>query len=151
MAGKKPIKVYEYNLKGEYIDRYDNISSARTKYYGDIEGKMPMFRYKALELEYELTPEGTILYKQRVGRDTTKLLMKVINSPFYKVAAKDDRAIIVTDLEGNFLATFANMKVASLLLKDMNYGIIFSKLSKVSNAVKPGTEYHLHFLEEDEE
>lgn len=150
MAGKKPIKVYEYNLRGEYIGRYDNIQSARTKYYREIEGKIPMFRYEALGLPYELTPEGTILYKQRVGRGTTKLLMKVINSPFYKVAAKDDRAIIMTDLEGNFLGTFANIKVASLVLKDMSYNKIFRRLNKSSKAVKPDTLYHLEFLQEEE-
>lgn len=118
-AGRLPIKIYEYSMEGKYIGSYNCINDYRTKYYPDDAGKRPLFINRVNQVDYDISPENTIVFKQRVYRDVIKYYLKIINSLYCNFNNTNNRKIEVINLKGEVLAEFANANVAKHMLRGL--------------------------------
>ena len=57
MSGRIPIKIFEYNRDGKHIRTFQNMSLCRSFHFSDIDGKMPILRFKRVGIEYGLTKD----------------------------------------------------------------------------------------------
>lgn len=115
-AGRAPIKVYEYTMEGKYVGQYDCINDYRNKYYPEDTGKRPLFVNRVENIDYDLSPNNTIVFKQRVYRDHIKFYLKIINSLYCNFNKTDTRKVELYNLKGEVLAEFKNLNVAKHLL-----------------------------------
>ena len=126
MAGKPPVKVFEYTNKGDYIRSYDTLKEARNAYYSDILGNKPMFEGKKsviLGYKIHITPKDTVLLMDRPGKEKIRLLYRIYNSKLcnFNISKSDNKPIILYNLKGEPLAEFANLKVASEILDNKKF------------------------------
>lgn len=106
MSGRVKQKVYQYDIKGKFIQEFESEAEAARKYYGD---KRPLFQIK----NYHLTSSVDILVKERIGRSAIKILFRKINSPFITSAAT--KPVECLNLNNEIIAVYKNAHLASLL------------------------------------
>lgn len=128
MAGRAPHKVFEYDLEGNYIQSYDNIHLVRAKYYPDDLGTRPIFVKQELGEDYHITAIGTILVKNRIGRDNIKFLLRRVQSEYSYLSLWEDRPVEVYNIRGEKLAEFPNALVCAKLMPYIDYGTIMRHL-----------------------
>ncbi len=119
MAGRAPIKVYQYDANGKFMKEWACTNDVRRAYYPNVNGKMPFFpdgrgTYNA---EYHELPDGSYVSKYRIGRERLLKLVKRDRSRFCKDCAEERNVVEVYNLNGTKVANFRNPYVASLLLQ----------------------------------
>ena len=119
MAGRQPIKVYQYTKEGKYMTEWSSMADVRRKYYNKQQGKQPFFpdakgTYTAI---YHELPDGTYLAKTRIGRDALMRAVRLDKSIFCKDCAEERKIVEIYNLKGRKVANFRNPYVASQLLQ----------------------------------
>lgn len=114
MAGKAKIRIYEYSIKGKLLNTYDSMNDASIGTYGK---KRPLFQEK----EYHITPSGSSLFKERMRRDVVFRFFQRLVNPL--ILRDDWRVVELVNMDGDVVAEFASIKVASALTGD-KYGTI---------------------------
>ena len=138
MSGRLPIKVYQYDENGKYIQSYNCTNDVRRKYYR--EAAYPMFRDQRSRILHKL-PDGTYLCRSRIGRDNIKLEVTRMNNDFITFGLNGhDEPIQMINLDGVVIAEFKNVYLASKLL-----GMTTTKLTQMSSSTNriPQNEYKL--------
>ena len=87
MSGKIPIKIFEYNRDRKHIRTFQNMSLCRSFHFSDIDGKIPILRFKRVDIEYGLTKDENYLVKEvftnEVISEESYILYKIINNSYY--------------------------------------------------------------------
>lgn len=124
---KPKIKLYRYSNDGRYIEKFESITEARNKFYANYVGKIPMFRKDS---NFHFLPDGTVLTKNRIGREEVKKRVLIENNPLLNInnTKHTGRPIVVFDLNGDFIAEFKDIKTASILMN--------INTSKIVNLIK---------------
>ena len=118
MAGKVPIKIFEYNRDGKHIRTFQNMSLCRNFHFADIDGKIPILRFKKVGIEYGLTKDGNYLVKERLGRARLKYLRRLHESEYCTdLITRRHRIIQVFNLEGVLLLEARNLNIIEKLTK----------------------------------
>ena len=150
MAGRVPIKIFEYNRNGEHIRTFQNMSLCRDFHFSDIDGKMPILRFKKLGIEYGLTKDGNYLVKERLGRQRMKYLRRLHESEYCTdLIIRRHRIIQVFNLEGVLLIEARNLNVL-VKLTNISKGTISQQLSRGLQSVPKG-EFIFKYKEEEVE
>lgn len=140
-AGRAPIKVYEYTLEGKFVQTYDCINDYRNKYYAEDAGKRPLFVNTVERIDYDLSPNDTIAFKQRVYRDHIKFYLKIINSMYCNFNKTDTRKVQLYNLKGEVLTEFKNLNVTKHLLSHLiSPGTMASQVNQTGPLSKNSSE-----------
>jgi hypothetical protein len=123
MSGRPRIKVYEYDFKGRYLGYYESMAEARKNHYPSDIAIRPMFLKKELGVEYQITPNDTILFKQRVYRDDVVYIVKIENSKLCNICAYKDEPVEMLNIKNEVIAVFPNCNVATIILPDLSHKI----------------------------
>lgn len=123
MAGRAPIKVYQYDANGKYMKEWACTNDVRRAYYPDDKGRRPLFEesrapYKGKpypKKEYHNLPDGTFVSKYRIGRDRIIQLERIANSPYCYQDNSKSKVVEVYNMEGKKIANFRNATLASML------------------------------------
>ena len=116
MSGKPEIKIFEYDENGTHIETFKNMTKCREKHFSELKGKMPILRFKRLDIEYGLTPEGNYLVKERLGKKRARLLARLDQSIYCTdLIIKRNNPIKVFNLEGVFLMEARNLNILNKL------------------------------------
>ena len=115
MAGRKKLKIYQYNLSGKFIQTYESISRLRQVYFSDDNGKRPIFRNK----NYAVLSDNTIISTNKIGREGVREIIKRINNPYLTLGNKIQE-IEVYNLDSIKIATFASINIASKITNISN-------------------------------
>ena len=150
MAGKVPIKIFEYNRDGKHIRTFQNMSLCRNFHFADIDGKIPILRFKKVGIEYGLTKDGNYLVKERLGRARLKYLRRLHESEYCTdLITRRHRIIQVFNLEGVLLLEARNLNVLTKLT-NMPQGTISQQLSRGVQNIPKG-EFLFRYKEEEVE
>lgn len=119
MAGKPSIRVFEYDSEGQFVKFHDCINDARKEHYSTDIGKRPLF-VKGPDIRIHELPNGGFLCKERIGRKGIQVFKKRKRSPYLKQNWRKEvhkqKPIQVVNVDGEIIAKFANVHVASRLL-----------------------------------
>jgi hypothetical protein len=127
MSGRPPIKVYQYDENGKYIQSYNCTNDARSKYYGNA--AYPMFRDQRSDKLHKL-PDNTYLCRTRLGRDNVKFEVARMHNDFSLFGLKElNEPMQILNLDGVVIAEFRNVYLASKLLN-----IPTTRLTQMSNS-----------------
>ena len=150
MSGKAPIKIFEYNRDGKHIRTFQNMSLCRSFHFADIDGKIPILRFKKVGIEYGLTKDGNYLVKERLGRQRIKYLRRLHESEYCTdLIAKRNKIIQVFNLEGILLLEARNLNVL-VKLTNIPQGTISQQLNHGVQSVPKG-EFLFRYKEEEVE
>ena len=141
MSGRPRHEIYEYSFEGKYLGNYSSIAEARRKFYPEDIGTRPMFVKRVLNHEYEITPENTILFKERVYRDDIVFLVKIVHCKYcnYNKNVHSDKPVQVYNIKGELLAEFANITIAQLMMPHIPAGTVYSQV-----CTSKGVKRHSH-------
>ena len=147
MSGKAPIKIFEYDRDGKYIRTFRNMSLCRDFHFADIDGKIPILRFKRISIEYGLTKDGNYLVKERLGRQRVKYLRRLHESEYCTdLITRRHRIIQVFNLEGVLLIEARNLNVL-VKLTNIPQGTISKQLSR--SVQHPKGEFLIKYKEEE--
>ena len=147
MAGKAPIKIFEYDRDGKYIRTFQNMTLCRDFHFSDIDGKMPILRFKKVNINYGLTKEGNYLVKERLGRQRLKYIRRLHESEYCTdLIAKKHKIIQVFNLEGVLLLEARNATILNKLVC-IPQGTISQQLSR--SVQHPKGEFLIKYKEEE--
>ena len=150
MAGKVPIKIFEYNRDGKHIRTFQNMSLCRNFHFADIDGKIPILRFKKVGIEYGLTKDGNYLVKERLGRARLKYLRRLHESEYCTdLITRRHRIIQVFNLEGVLLLEARNLNVL-VKLTNIPQGTISQQLNHGVQNIPKG-EFLFRYKEEEVE
>jgi len=115
--GRKPIKVFIYNKKGELFKKFNNIATFRDFYFpGD--GKYPLLTEKLEGIGkhtfFNLKNKEMLAVDNPCGRDRAILAFKIKNSKLCKYSKKE--SFHFKNVKGEIVATFKNKKIANFLV-----------------------------------
>ena len=148
MAGRVPIKVFEYNRNGEHIRTFQNMSLCRDFHFSDIDGKVPILRLKKVGIEYGLTKDKNYLVKERLGKQRMKYLRRLHESEYCTdLITRRHRIIQVFNLEGVLLIEARNLNVL-VKLTNIPQTTISQQLSQGLQSVPKG-EFIFKYKEEE--
>ena len=129
MSGRPQIKVFEYDEKGTHIQTFKNMSLCREHHFPEIKGKMPILRFKRMDIEYGKTIEGNYIVKERLGRSKARTLARIDQSIYCTdLIIKRNRPIQVFNLEGILLLEARNLNILCKLT-NLPQGTISQQLS----------------------
>lgn len=109
--------VFEYNLEGKYIRRWNSENDFRNNYYSDDLGKRPIFVDEIKGFKYHITHNETIALLERPGRDFIKLMVRIYKSDlcnFYENKGSE-KPIQMFNLKDELLAEFGSIVIAEKL------------------------------------
>lgn len=150
MAGRVPIKIFEYNRDGKHIRTFQNMSLCRDFHFSDIDGKIPILRFKRVDINYGLTREGNYLVKERLGRQRIKYIRRLHESEYCTdLIIRKHRIVQVFNLEGVLLLEARNSNVLTKLTS-IPQGTISSQLSHGVQGIPKG-EFLIKYKEEEVE
>ena len=150
MSGKAPIKIFEYDRDGKYIRTFQNMTLCRDFHFSDIDGKIPILRFKRVGIDYGLTKEGNYLVKERLGRQRLKYLKRLHESEYCTdLITKRHKIIQVFNLEGVLLLEARNLIVLTKLINIL-HGTISQQLNHGVQSVPKG-EFLFRYKEEEVE
>lgn len=150
MSGRPQIKVFEYDEKGTHIQTFKNMSLCREHHFPEVKGKIPILRFKRMDIEYGKTVNGNYIVKERLGRARVRLLARIDQSPYCTdLIIKRDRPIQVFNLEGILLFEARNLNILCKLT-NIPQGTISQQLSYGVLGVPKG-EFLFKYKEESEE
>lgn len=148
MSGKKPIKIFEYDRDGKYIRIFQNMTLCRDFHFSDIDGKIPILRFKRAGIDYGLTKEGNYLVKERLGRQRLKYVRRLHESEYCTdLIAKKHKIIQVFNLEGVLLLEAKNATILNKLV-NIPQGTISQQLSRGVQGIPKG-EFLIKYKEEE--
>lgn len=140
MSGREKIKVYQYDREGKFLASYQSLAEVRATYYSEVKGKLPLFRNEA---DYHLLPDNSILFKTRTYRDdVVTMIHRIENLLIFK--KEDVRPVDVFNMDGEWIATFVNMKVA-VILTGIPYHKIYCYLNRKTGDKLPKNKLRIHF------
>lgn len=129
MSGRPQIKVFEYDEKGTHIQTFKNMSLCREHHFPEIKGKIPILRFKRMDIEYGKTIEGNYIVKERLGRAKARILARIDQSIYCTdLIIKRNRPIQVFNLEGVLLFEARNLNILCKLT-NLPQGTISQQLS----------------------
>ncbi len=135
MSGRPKQKAYHYDNNGKFIKEYSCIDDIRKEYYSSDIGMRPLFKinvripgggYKIVVKDYIELPDKTFATISRIGRAGIRDINKRINNPFIN---NENKLFDILNLDNEIIATFSNIKVASVLL-NKSISSIHSRLNK---------------------
>ena len=150
-SGRKTIKIYEYSLEGKFINSYDSISEFRNKYYSKVLGKKPLFNSTVKGVEYHLTNDNTISFKQKVYRDDVLFYITILNSHYCNLQKLGNNKIVqMFNLNDELLAEFKNKYVAAKLMAGkVSKTTIYRQLNKTrANRYYKDLEFKFKYKDE---
>lgn len=110
MAGRPKVKMYEYDVKGKFVQEYETQTDVFEKYY---EGKKrPLVREGK---EYGLLPNGHYICEKRIGRNRIEQLQRIENSKYVPHRKEKLGKIACYNLKGQKIAVFRSLHIASVL------------------------------------
>ena len=129
MSGRPKIKVFEYDAQGTHIKTFKDMSLCRQQHFSEIKGKIPILRFKRMDIDYGKTPEGTYIVKERLGRSKIRLLARLDQSIYCTdLIIKRNKPIQVFNLEGVLLLEARNLNTLCKLT-NIPQGTISQQLS----------------------
>ena len=129
MSGRPKIKVFEYDAQGTHIKTFKDMSLCRQQHFSEIKGKIPILRFKRMDIDYGKTPEGTYIVKERLGRSKIRLLARLDQSIYCTdLIIKRNKPIQVFNLEGVLLFEARNLNILCKLT-NLPQGTISQQLS----------------------
>ena len=150
MSGRAPIKIFEYNRDGKHIRTFQNMSLCRSFHFSDIDGKIPILRFKRVGIEYGLTKDENYLVKERLGKQRIKYLRRLHESEYCTdLITRRHRIIQVFNLEGVLLLEARNATILNKLVC-IPQGTISQQLSRGLQIVPRG-EFIFKYKEEEVE
>ena len=150
MSGRPQIKVFEYDEKGTHIQTFKNMSLCREHHFPEIKGKIPILRFKRMDIEYGKTIEGNYIVKERLGRAKARILARIDQSIYCTdLIIKRNRPIQVFNLEGILLFEARNLNILCKLTS-IPQGTISQQLSYGVLGIPKG-EFLFKYKEESEE
>ena len=148
MSGKAPIKIFEYDRDGKYIRTFQNMTLCRDFHFSDIDGKIPILRFKRVGIDYGLTKEGNYLVKERLGKQRLKYIRRLHESEYCTdLITRRHRIIQVFNLEGVLLLEARNLNVLTKLTNILQ-GTISQQLSRGILRIPKG-EFIFKYKEEE--
>lgn len=110
--------VFEYDLKGKYLRKWDSENDFRKHYYTEDLGKRPLFVDEVKGICYHVTHNDTIALIERPGRDFILFMLRVHNSVLcnFKKNKGSSRPIQMFNLKDELLAEFSSLRIAEHLL-----------------------------------
>ena len=148
MSGREPIKIFEYDRDGKYIRTFQNMTLCRDFHFSDIDGKIPILRFKRVGIEYGLTKDGNYLVKERLGKQRIKYLRRLHESEYCTdLITRRYRIIQVFNLEGVLLIEARNLNVL-VKLTNIPQGTISKQLSRGVQGIPKG-EFLIKYKEEE--
>ena len=148
MSGKAPIKIFEYDRDGKYIRTFQNMTLCRDFHFSDIDGKIPILRFKRVDIDYGLTKEGNYLVKERLGKQRLKYIRRLHESEYCTdLITKRHRIIQIFNLEGVLLLEARNLNVLTKLTNILQ-GTISQQLSRGIQSIPKG-EFLIKYKEEE--
>lgn len=148
MAGRPPIKVYEYTHNGVYIRDYNNVDEFRQLNYPDDRGKRPIFNHRTRNVQYHLT-ETTIALTERPGREMIKFIVAVHKSEFCK-KSDTNNPIEVYNLLGEKVAEFKNQRLLSKLMPHIPQNMVNRQLNTAGRNILNSTGLYFKYKENGE-
>lgn len=129
--GRTKIKVFEYNLEGKYLRKWDSESEFRSNYYSSDSGKRPIFEKELKGFKYHITHNDTIALKERPGRDFIRFIIRVDKSKFCNMRNNQgaEKPIVMFNLKDEAIAEFSSLRLCELLLNIPRETIV-SQLSR---------------------
>ena len=150
MAGRIPIKIFEYNRDGKHIRTFQNMSLCRSFHFSDIDGKYPILRFKRVGIEYGLTKDENYLVKERLGKQRIKYLRRLHESEYCTdLITRRHKTIQVFNLEGILLLEARNLIVLTKLT-NIPQTTISQQLSRGVQSIPKG-EFLIKYKEEEVE
>ena len=150
MAGRVPIKIFEYDRDGKYIRTFQNMTLCRDFHFSDIDGKIPILRFKRVGIDYGLTKEGNYLVKERLGKQRLKYIRRLHESEYCTdLITKRHKIIQVFNLEGILLLEARNLIVLTKLT-NIPQTTISQQLSRGVQSIPKG-EFLIKYKEEEVE
>ena len=120
----------------------------RDFHFSDIDGKIPILRFKKIDIDYGLTKEGNYLVKERLGRQRLKYIRRLHESEYCTdLIAKKHKIIQVFNLEGVLLLEARNATILSKLVC-IPQGTISQQLSRGVQHIPKG-EFLIKYKEEE--
>ena len=122
----------------------------RDFHFSDIDGKIPILRFKRVGIDYGLTKEGNYLVKERLGRQRLKYIRRLHESEYCTdLIIKRHKIIQVFNLEGILLLEARNLNVLTKLTNILQ-GTISQQLSRGVQSIPKG-EFLIKYKEEEVE
>ena len=138
MSGRIPIKIFEYNRDGKHIRTFQNMSLCRSFHFSDIDGKVPILRFKRVGIEYGLTKDENYLVKERLGKQRIKYLRRLHESEYCTdLITRRHRIIQVFNLEGVLLLEARNIN-ALVKLTNISQTTVWQRLKEGSKQIPKG-------------
>ena len=137
MPGLEKIKIYEYNKKGKFIQEFNSMAAFRASHYPTILSK-PIFLKSYKGIKYQLTPNDTLAFQERPGREFTVLLYKITKSKYCNLNKSniDGKPVQVLNLKQEVLAEFKSIVVASLLIPSISKVTMDGQIKRNKNFIK---------------
>ena len=140
--------MFEYDEKGTHIQTFKNMSLCREHHFPEIKGKIPILRFKRMDVEYGKTIEGNYIVKERLGRAKARILARIDQSIYCTdLITRRHRIIQVFNLEGVLLLEARNLNVLAKLTNILQ-GTISQQLSRGLQSVPRG-EFIFKYKEEE--
>jgi len=134
MAGRKPKKVYVYDIKGTYICMFENMMEFRKVYYPKDIFKRPLFIHKELGYNYEYMEDLELIafVDKSIGRDRIKYLVAIHNSEYCKKIdnSSNTKVVQVLNLKHEVIAEFKSVRLLTKLMPHFNASTIYRQLTK---------------------
>ena len=147
MSGRAPIKIFEYDRDGKYIRTFQNMTLCRDFHFSDIDGKIPILRFKRVGIDYGLTKEGNYLVKERLGKQRLKYIRRLHESEYCTdLITKRHKIVQMFNLEGVLLLEARNLNVLAKLTNIL-HGTISQQLNHGVQRVPKG-EFLFRYKEE---
>ena len=129
MAGRKPIKCYEYDPDGKYLREFESYQHVRNTYFPEDTGKRPLFKSKK---DYLKLSNGNFIANYRIGQSNLKKLERIRTCKYCSTNKNiNNTAVEVFNLKGEKIAEFKNFYIASLMT-GIDKTVLWSRLNSKS-------------------
>ncbi len=119
MSGRPRLKLYQYDEKGAFIRAYETQMEVFNKYYDGKKGEL------FLGKDFRELPDGTYICTYQIGRKLVKEIK--IDKNIFCSKRIDDKPVSVYNLRGEKIATFANIRACTEMVK-LDYTTIQNRL-----------------------
>jgi hypothetical protein len=123
MAGREKMKLYVYNLKGEYLHMFNSQVEFRDHYYSTDIAKRPVLTFSELGYSYHYNEARDILaFQSRVGKGIVKRVNAIHNS---KYCCKQDTSEVtnipveILNDRGDVIAIVKSQHLVSVLIPSL--------------------------------
>ena len=133
MSGRIKQKVYEYDLKGNFLRDYESISEYCRIFYPEDKSKRPIFLYNELGFKYNIF-DDTIIFLERPGKKNIQLIISIHNSPFCNTLK--GKPVEVLNYKNEVIAEFSNRDLLVKLMPNISQATISRHLTGVNLSEK---------------